>query len=393
MAFPRDNYDTCSWLLAPLSRQNFLAEYFGKQPLVITSRDTNYYEGLFSLADLEQMVFAAPELVAASTRVISHRHMVPLTPGASLLGQLRAAFQDGCTIDITSVQRFVPAFAHLARRIEAELDMGEVRINLYLSAPGAKAFPCHADRYDIFVLQLIGHKQWKVYDPRPELVPASLRLEPPPVAALGAPVCAPQLKPGSLLYIPQARFHEAWTLDDVSLHVSIGVYPFSGGKLLLEALQELADTHPDFLEDVSRWSGPERQDKLSNLLSKLAASVDLERRLHSHRLQRLASMPVLPAGFFADRPAVEAPEQLMEKRRGMICSFSRAGGRVCLHFPGSSLEFPEDTADALRFIAAAQAPFCARDLAGDLSPSARLVLLRRLVKEGLLTPSAPAAGS
>jgi hypothetical protein len=62
-----------------------------------------------------------------------------------------------------------------------------------------------------------------------------------------------------------------------------------------------------------------------------------------------------------------------------------------LHFEGRQLRFPERLAAELEFLLAADDPFTAADLPGSLDDEGRLVLVRRLVREGFVQRSAAGA--
>ena len=62
-----------------------------------------------------------------------------------------------------------------------------------------------------------------------------------------------------------------------------------------------------------------------------------------------------------------------------------------LVFEGRDIGFPERLAAELEFLVTTDGPFSATDLPGSLDPAGRLVLLRRLVREGFLRRSDSAA--
>jgi hypothetical protein len=57
-----------------------------------------------------------------------------------------------------------------------------------------------------------------------------------------------------------------------------------------------------------------------------------------------------------------------------------------LEFEGRTLSFPPHVQGDLEFVLRADGPFSAADLPGTLDDEGRLVLVRRLVREGLLRP-------
>jgi hypothetical protein len=101
--------------------------------------------------------------------------------------------------------------------------------------------------------------------------------------------------------------------------------------------------------------------------------------------------------FAATRKAI-VPDQLEQvrdldeltlddpvERRDTVISFLDAGaGAVTLVFEGKELWLPPSAAEAVAAIDAATAPLTAAELPGDLDAASRLVLVRRLVREGFL---------
>ncbi len=64
-----------------------------------------------------------------------------------------------------------------------------------------------------------------------------------------------------------------------------------------------------------------------------------------------------------------------------------------LVFEGREISFPERLAPELEFLLTTERPFRATDLPGALDESGRLVLLRRLVREGFLRRSGSASSA
>jgi ribosomal protein L16 Arg81 hydroxylase len=339
MPVPTDEEDVFSWLVSPVSRDLFLREHFGKEPMLVQGRGSDHYAGLFDLEDLERMAFSEPDGLREGLQLLVGREAIPVSPGP-LAPQLRSAFYRGATVQIDSVGRFVPSVARIQRRLEESVG-GEVHFNLYFSPPRAKVFPAHADHHDGFVLQVRGEKHWKVYGDRPELVSASLRREaPPPPERLGPPIWTPKLERGDLLYLPLGRFHAAETADEESLHLTIGLYPYTAGRLLLDVLRRLAASDAAFLESVARWAPGERGPRLRALAERLLNDVDVDREYAAHWTALVSAMPVLPDGLFAGGPPLERADQVVRKRPGMVCSVVSGSGRVALLFPGAASTRP-----------------------------------------------------
>lgn len=96
---------------------------------------------------------------------------------------------------------------------EQSLGVADTSMNIYHSGPSAVALNVHYDSYDVFVLQLEGHKEWMIQND-----------------AFSQPMNEitewrnVTMTEGDLLYIPKGVFHAATTAAgyDTTTHVTIG---------------------------------------------------------------------------------------------------------------------------------------------------------------------------
>jgi hypothetical protein len=84
-----------------------------------------------------------------------------------------------------------------------------------------------------------------------------------------------------------------------------------------------------------------------------------------------------------------ASTSLVERRRTVIAELEDTGDAVALVFEGREIRFPLKAADAVREISRIDHPFRVRDLPGPLDEAGKLVLVRRLVREGFLRTAQP----
>ena len=140
----------------------------------------------------------------------------------SLCDVLQAHSRD-TTLVIKAAQRFIPKLARLVRELELVIHH-QVNANIYLSPPHSRGFSTHYDSHDVFVLQTCGSKFWKIY-PAASLFPTfdgtSSQVQTPDAS----PLHEATLRPGELAYIPRGFVHEAVTVDDWSLHLTVGILP------------------------------------------------------------------------------------------------------------------------------------------------------------------------
>src|SRR5206468_11656427 len=77
-------------------------------------------------------------------------------------------------------------------------------------------------------------------------------------------------------------------------------------------------------------------------------------------------------------------ETELERRETVIVDLEVDDGEARLSFEGRTLHLPARVATELEYLLRVDEPFTAADLPGRLDAEGRLVLVRRLVREGLL---------
>jgi ribosomal protein L16 Arg81 hydroxylase len=205
---------------------------------------------------------------------------------------------------------------------------------------------------------------------------------------------------GDLLYIPRGHVHEAFTSDCTSLHLTVGVNAYRWVDLLHHAVASASRNDLRFRKSIPGGALPSGQSELKRhfreLLKSLIddSSVDalFDRALQSLGDQFFEQLQMLPGSQFAAQADADRlnSETVLEKRplQAVCRVVDLENGGVAIEFPGNRVEGPHRIAAALRFIAGATR-FAVRELPGELNAEARLVLARRLIREGLLVTVEP----
>lgn len=389
-------------LLAPVSCETFFRECWERQPLLVPRESPGAYAGLFSLADIDAVVaysrprFSDPS--AFATRPTSPPTYVrgvladqpPLSPlKAPGIAELRQAFDQGKSVVIMSMQHRWGPIAQLCRNLEGVFHC-PIHANLYLTPPGAQGFAAHYDPHEVFALQLEGTKHWRLYE-RTERLPLADSVG-TPTPPLGAARDI-RLAPGDLLYIPRGHVHDAYTDDSHSLHLTIGINVYRWAELLHHALAIVSRRDARLRESIpggalARPNGELRQ-RFVELLTALAETdstdVLFDEALCSLGDQFFGELGALPGGRFADRPDLDriGLETILERPARAFCRVVENESAVAIEFPGNRVAGPRRIAAALRFVAGATR-FAVRELPDELNAEGKVVLARRLVREGLL---------
>jgi hypothetical protein len=295
-----------------------------------------------------------------------------------------AEFEGGATIVIQGLHLNRAETATFCRALEGALGH-PVQANAYYTPRGSQGLAVHHDTHDVFVLQIAGEKRWLVYDPVLQLPLKDQRYR-AELGGPGEPVLDTVLGPGDTLYLPRGWLHEARTSDGDSLHLTVGINVYTWLDAFRDALGDVED-ELEFRRSVDGGSSP---PDLLELLGERLGDDDVSRR-RDRRLER-RRRPVLD-GQLSQLRALDSlrSDTQLERRPSALATVDAIGDEIALVFHGKRLALPARLAEEAAFVAEVAGPFDAADLPGALDESSRLVLLRRLVREGLLRITRPDA--
>jgi|GEM_PF-296664 len=396
-------------LLSPVSSESFFSESWETQSLLVERNNEDHYAGLLSMRDVDQMIaFSHPQFTdpgafedAAPVRSTYVRGLPvdrPVTPRFKPgIAELRQVFDRGKSVVIMGVQQRWPSVAALSRNLESVFHC-PIHANMYLTPAGSQGFSAHYDPHDVFILQLEGTKHWRLYE-RVELLPLASDTVGAPARPLGAAreIC---LRPGDLLYIPRGHVHDAHTADSYSLHLTVGINVYRWADLIHHAVECASRREPRFrrslpggaLPDASLLHGPQGlkqqfKDLLASLSDGSIGDQLFDEASDTMTAQFYGQMSMLPGSQFSSRIDLEqiGLDTILERQSQAMCRVMENAEGVAVLFPGNRVAGPHRIASALRFVAATTR-FAVKDLPDDLSAQAKLVLSRRLIREGLLTP-------
>lgn len=297
-----------------------------------------------------------------------------------------AEFKAGATIVLQGLHLNWAPLAAFCRELEQELGQ-PAQANAYLTPRSSQGLAVHHDTHDVFVLQVAGEKRWLVYEPALELPLRDQRYR-RELGGPGEPVEDLVLRPGDTLYLPRGWLHEATTSATDSLHITVGVNVHTWLDAFKAALEDCAGNV------AFRRSVPGSGEGAGRLLGALAARLEPERVTRRRRRRLVMSRrPILDDQLTQiralDGVTAETP---LERRPTVIADLETRGDRVVLSFDGKELSFPAHARAEVEHAATAIGAFTAAELAGELDEAGRLVLVRRLVREGFLRVTEPRSG-
>lgn len=369
----------------PLARcvgdvKEFLDEFWGQRPLVRRTAQTGEsYTDLLDIADVDRLVTSAG-LRTPAFRLIKDGS--PLAPAAYTMSpqigsvavtgladpaKILAAVDGGSTLVLQALHRFHEPLRQLVRGLESALGH-TCQVNAYFTPPGARGLAVHSDSHDVFVLQCFGTKRWEIHAPDDvwDLV----------------------LEPGDALYMPKGTPHAATAQESLSGHLTVGVLSATWADVLTAlAGDAVADPafgaalpvgwhrDPDLLVEGLR-------EKVADLTTRMAAA-DLRATARNRSERFLTRRPPSLAGGLVDRTRLTTLDDatVVGRRAGAVCELRADGDRLVVLLGDRLLRMPAWVEPAVARLASAEAV-----RVGDLpiDEQSRLVLVRRLVREGLL---------
>ncbi|HEY7197088.1 MAG TPA: cupin domain-containing protein [Gaiellaceae bacterium] len=290
-----------------------------------------------------------------------------------------AEFEAGATIVLQGLHHHWAPVAEFCRGLEASLGH-PVQANSYYTPRGSQGLAVHHDTHDVFVLQVAGEKHWIVYDPVFELPLRNQKYKREKHGDPGKPVLDFVMRAGDVLYLPRGWLHEALTSATDSLHVTVGINVYTWIDAVRAAVESCAD-------DVEfRRAVPADGETTADLLATLADRLDTE--AVSARMRRRfvrTRRPILGGQIRQVRALGDVDLATpLERRPTVIADFVEDESGAKLSFEGKRVELPPQASEATEFLFSAEGAFTAGDLPGELDVAGRLVLVRRLVREGFL---------
>jgi hypothetical protein len=260
--------------LAPLGREEFLADYWGQNYLRVPG-EPGKFSALMNWCELERLLeeqrFHGTRLrlfqngkALPPEQFLIEQPLGPVVNAAGLLNALSA----GASLVLSGVQGSFPGIRAFADSLEAELQL-HTWVNLYAGWRTQQAFDLHWDDHNTLILQVAGRKRWQVFRPT---VWHPLKEMPgdPAARPTEPPVWEGVLEEGDLLYMPRGWWHMACPLDEPSLHLTFSNDPGHGTGLLKWLAGQLS-AHAEVRRDLPHLAGPAAQQQYLARVRELVA--------------------------------------------------------------------------------------------------------------------------
>jgi len=372
-------------LIAPIPEAEFRAQYWEQKPLVIQRENPGYYGDLFTLDDFDAAIARAPEYVKlANAETKKNASYKPVVQGMeAVLADMRA----GGTLVLDQLHKTDPKLSLLCRGLALELGH-RFQTNLYLTPPRGKGFTPHWDNHDVFILQVLGSKHWKIEKTRREL-PEPGKYMGDEGRELRGEVISCTLRQGDLIYIPRGFVHAAECGEEPSLHVTYGVTAFFFDELLSAAIK-LARQRDESLAAAlplgfMRGSGEDLVKRMKAALLEMTDEKFLAEVVEHYRDDLVRTFALDISGQVRDffRPRPVTLDDVVGPRPGSVYRMHMDEESVRVNFGARTITFLGLFREALDFALNTPA-FAVREVKGDLADEERVVFIERLLEEGMV---------
>lgn len=281
---------TLEYILSPYDYHQFMAEHWMQKAIHISAGGNPKFDRLFSWEHFNYLL-SYNDLDSNDIDLILNGKIVSRTEvvnPAELFqpGKLLKFLQKGATLKFNNLQKRVPEIAEFVSQLRYEIGYSNLTVNAYSSFPGKQGFVSHYDPYEIFVMQIDGAKQWKVF---PETLKYPLESQPsmyfePPAAK---PYLNTVLEPGDVLYLPKGHWHYAIAVGKPSLHITLGIHCATGIDFLDWVVNQLRQSE-DWRKNLA-FPTENNSDTIRNQLSQLV-----------EKLSDYTQKSDLPSGYIYD---------------------------------------------------------------------------------------------
>ncbi|MEX0758526.1 MAG: cupin domain-containing protein [Tistlia sp.] len=159
------------------------------------------------------------------------------------------------------IDTLVPGIRSTAAAV-ASATGAPVSVSLFASWQKVQGYNVHFDTQNVFALQVVGRKTWRIYANRevnPARIPGFDSASVPPDEAekrKGPLLLEVTLEPGDLLYVPPGFYHQALAESDASVHVGYGACHFVIQDFLNLLVRDLPKI-PAFRAPLAHFDEPE----------------------------------------------------------------------------------------------------------------------------------------
>ncbi|WP_321861733.1 JmjC domain-containing protein [Burkholderia cenocepacia] len=387
-------------LLGNLTIESFSRQYLNKSHLLL--RGVSRLPASWNFASFDDFLNSQEGQLHLFVKGVSDGRPidVPLfqRDGPTQKRFIDATFNQGATFKISELERRSAAFSSICRELELVFG-GHAVAKFFLTPPACKGFAPHFDHESVFVVQLAGKKNWKIYA-RSAVNPKRSMARKITEEEASKVVDSFTLEPGDVLYLPPGMPHSAQCDTAASLHVSVGHIAWTSNDVLQYAVNNLSFTEPTLnapLYSSETYCSALIREALGRCIQTLqtldpdSILADFRRSANSVRspvndrgIQNLSAIALLNESSVVTRNTTKIVEKFLagEKIRLYLSDTSNVAENLEKQPP--FVELPRITEGEIDFILRLTEPCAIKSIDGLLDNSSKVVLIKELIRHGVI---------
>lgn len=383
--------DPLSSLIAPTKVETFFAEYYEQKALHVKRDEPDRYADLLSVDRIDD-ILASVDLSANSLEMARAEPRVRVgdftfNDGVVDRGAVIRHYQQGATIIFPHLHQLDAKLAEFCRALEERL-CSHIQTNIYLTPPDSQGFRTHYDDHDVFIIQVSGEKNWKLYSTPVENPYRGERFQ-SGVHEAGDPVHEFPLKAGECAYLPRGLMHDAVTKgDEPSLHITVGVIAKTWADLMLEAVSEVALRDSRFRRSLphgfarDEYVRADAGDYFRDLVASFAKEANFDEAFELFVENFIRSRSAVTRGGVLSVTEPIEPHDQFQRRQHVPARLRYDDDAALIICPGGDVNFDRAAVSGLES-ALSGSPF-SLDAFGDIDSTVAMDSLKKLLAFGLV---------
>jgi len=270
---------TFDYIISPLTGGEFFQQYFEKKHLHISATDSNKFKRYLKEGDIDR-ILTSQQLSIPNTRMAQKDGDIDIKKltleGTNIIDVSKVVeyFSEGATLIMSMLHNKLTSLKGLCDDLSHTFGQ-QFQTNVYCT-PGNKSqgFIVHHDTHDVFILQIEGTKDWKIYKSPISLAIKDLAFE-KDVHKHGSVIDEFTMFPGDILYIPRGLMHAAQTTSKKSIHITTGFMGITWQDVMIDKINLLAQKNealrrgfkPNYWKDTQDPYYKDSYNEILNLLN------------------------------------------------------------------------------------------------------------------------------
>ena len=293
----------------------------------------------------------------------------------------------GATLVLSGVDELVPEIRDLATNMERELRI-RVSVNAYVAFRDVAGFDAHWDDHDAFVLQVHGRKHWTIHGESRKF-PLFRDIPTPDTYMTPSGGSRHTLGAGDALYLPRGYWHSVVSLNEPTLHLTVGFMQPTGIDLMGWLVDRLR-AEEIYRNNIPHQHGsPEEQRNHAKSLFRTLEEVwseDIVNQFNADRNSHAVLRPKFGLPWSASQQTLPPGDDFFVQLLTARAHFCRRETDVELSVEGRQFLLETAAAPILKVLldGSSHSMFELYREASELPPESIRSLVAQLVQEGIL---------